>query len=86
MQEEPKNQGAYRFMQAQWLDLTGGGLEFTGRHESASPAVGSTRIHAREQAKLIAEAVGVAPKNLALSEADAAGGVEDRKAGTAAAR
>ncbi len=53
---------------------------------SASPAVGSTRIHAREQAKLIAEAVGVAPKNLALSEADAAGGVEDRKAGTAAAR
>lgn len=86
VQEEPKNQGAYRFMQAQWLDLTGGGLEFTGRHESASPAVGSTRIHAREQAKLIAEAVGVAPKNLALSEADAAGGVEDRKAGTAAAR
>ncbi len=79
VQEEPKNQGAYRSMQSQWLDLTGGGLDFVGRPESPSPAVGSTKIHAREQARLIAEAVGVAPRSLALSEADAAGGVEESK-------
>ena len=84
VQEEPKNQGAFRFVQAQWLDLTGASLEFVGRPESASPAVGSTRIHAREQGRLIADAVGVAPKNLALSEADAAGGVGDVKSAHAA--
>jgi 2-oxoglutarate dehydrogenase E1 component len=79
VQEEPKNQGAFRFVQAQWLELTGNALGYVGRPESPSPAVGSTRIHAQEQGRLIADAIGIEPQNLALSEADAAGGVDHRK-------
>jgi 2-oxoglutarate dehydrogenase E1 component len=78
VQEEPKNQGAFRFVQAQWLELTGNALGYVGRPESPSPAVGSTRIHAQEQGRLIADAIGIEPQNLALSEADAAGGVEKK--------
>jgi len=78
VQEEPKNQGAFRFVQSQWLELTGNALGYVGRPESPSPAVGSTRIHAQEQGRLIADAIGIEPQNLALSEADAAGGVEKK--------
>jgi 2-oxoglutarate dehydrogenase E1 component len=87
VQEEPRNQGAFRFFQSQWIDLTGTSPEYIGRPESPSPAVGSTKIHAQEQARLIAAAVGKAPaRNLAISEADAAGGVESGPARTASKR
>ena len=87
VQEEPRNQGAFRFIQSQWLDLTGTSPEYIGRRDSPSPAVGSTRIHAREQSRLIAEAVGVAPsRNSAISEADAAGGVGETPVRAGASR
>ena len=58
VQEEPENNGAWRFMQSMFkkhleLDLT-----YIGRHESASPAVGSMTISNLEQKTILDEAIG----------------------------
>ena len=64
-QEEPKNMGAWTFVQPLFealLDEVRGGchrLRYVGRKASASPAVGSNKIHVREQEALVAEAMGV---------------------------
>jgi 2-oxoglutarate dehydrogenase E1 component len=58
-QEEPANMGAYGFARNQFTGEMLGGrpLVYAGRRESASPAVGSSRIHAQEQAALVAAAL-----------------------------
>ena len=66
VQEEPQNMGAWTFVQPRMEeildDLRGGcnRLRYIGRKASASPAVGSHKVHVAEQEALIAEAMGVA--------------------------
>ncbi len=51
-QEEPRNMGAWRFVQEQLP-----GVRYVGRAPSASPSTGSLRRHQQEQAALIDEAL-----------------------------
>ncbi|MFM7052455.1 MAG: 2-oxoglutarate dehydrogenase E1 component [Planctomycetota bacterium] len=60
VQEEPRNMGAYRFVQAQLKELCGIDAGYVGRMDSASPAVGSQKQHAIEQDKILTEAIGAA--------------------------
>ena len=60
VQEEPRNKGAYRFAQAQLSELLGITVDYVGRQDSASPAVGSHKQHAIEQEKILAQAIGAA--------------------------
>jgi 2-oxoglutarate dehydrogenase complex dehydrogenase (E1) component-like enzyme len=53
VQEEPRNMGAWSFV-AERLD--GRALRYAGRPESASPATGSHKRHAQEQAEFIEDA------------------------------
>lgn len=63
-QEEPKNMGAYIFVKPKLEELleelgkTKIQIEYAGRTERASPAVGSPKIHAAEQSKIIEQALG----------------------------
>ena len=59
VQEEPRNMGAWRYMQAMLrerleLDVLG-----ISRHANASPAAGSSKMHAQEQEKIMIEAIGL---------------------------
>ncbi|GIW74000.1 MAG: 2-oxoglutarate dehydrogenase subunit E1 [Phycisphaerales bacterium] len=63
VQEEPRNMGAYLFMDdAMRRDLRGslpdGQLHYIGRKASASPATGSKRRHKIEQEQIISQAIG----------------------------
>ncbi len=60
VQEEPRNMGAYRFAQAQLKELMGIDVDYVGRPDCASPAVGSQKQHAIEQDKILTEAIGAA--------------------------
>jgi len=62
-QEEPYNMGAWRFIRERFLDGHVPGFQnrflgYAGRDASASPAPGSQKAHAQEQADLIAQALG----------------------------
>ena len=48
VQEEPRNMGAYRFIQAQFLDRFDINPKYVGRPDSATPAVGSTKAHEKQ--------------------------------------
>jgi 2-oxoglutarate decarboxylase len=58
VQEEPKNMGAWNFLQQRLNeDLhKGQSLYYAGRPESASPAVGSAKISSKQQEELVKEA------------------------------
>jgi 2-oxoglutarate dehydrogenase E1 component len=58
LQEEPQNMGAWTFVAPRLQDLLDRALplSYIGRPERASPAVGSARVHAAEQARLVADA------------------------------
>jgi 2-oxoglutarate dehydrogenase E1 component len=58
VQEEPKNMGAWTFMQPRLAELLPDGmrLRYVGRPEAASPAEGSLTLHNIEQKRLVAEA------------------------------
>ncbi|MDP6977650.1 MAG: 2-oxoglutarate dehydrogenase E1 component [Myxococcota bacterium] len=55
VQEEPANMGAWTFVRERIQDLLGPNskLAYAGRQPSASTAVGSTRLHLKEQAALV---------------------------------
>jgi len=57
VQEEPRNMGAWLFMMPRLRALVGGErtVRYAGRDAAASPATGSHREHAREQAALVAK-------------------------------
>jgi 2-oxoglutarate dehydrogenase E1 component len=63
-QEEPKNNGAWHFVEDELEEcLTEAGHQgkrarYAGRAASASPATGLAKRHAAEQAALIADALG----------------------------
>jgi len=57
-QEEPKNSGAWLFVQPSILELLRPGqrLQYVGRAAAASPATGSPKVHERQQEALLTEA------------------------------
>ena len=57
-QEEPQNMGAWSFLAPIIEEVIGRRPEFVGRSATASPATGSLTLHKREQAELIANALG----------------------------
>ena len=61
-QEEPKNMGGWTFVEQRLENLLPSCERpvYVGRSPSASPATGSYAIHQAEQAKLVAEALGLA--------------------------
>lgn len=62
VQEEPENNGAWRFLRVAWGErLAGRPLSVVSRPESASPATGSFHSHEFEQEEIIAQAVGPLP-------------------------
>jgi len=62
-QEEPSNMGAWQFMDRRTeavLTAIGGAakrLRYVGRHAAASPSTGLARVHAAEQADIVARAL-----------------------------
>ena len=53
VQEEPRNMGAYRFLEVAFREQLGVELKAIAREDGASPATGSLHVHAVEQAGLI---------------------------------
>ena len=60
VQEEPRNMGAWPFVQDRFIDLIPEGrkLRYIGRPRGASPATGSNRRHQRQQAEIVGAAFG----------------------------
>ena len=60
LQEEPENMGAWPFVHQQMHRTSSGNVKFrhVTRAESASPATGSSLVHAAEQADLLSRAIG----------------------------
>jgi 2-oxoglutarate decarboxylase len=69
-QEEPKNMGGWTFVEERLEKLLPQSQRpmYVGRAASASPATGSYTIHQVEQAKLVAEALGVSEKSEAVKQ------------------
>jgi 2-oxoglutarate dehydrogenase E1 component len=63
VQEEPKNMGAWAYMNRELQGLLAGSFHWScvSRPLSASPATGSTKRHALEQARLMVDAFGKGP-------------------------
>ncbi|HJZ93335.1 MAG TPA: 2-oxoglutarate dehydrogenase E1 component [Gemmataceae bacterium] len=60
VQEESQNMGGWTFMEPR-LRAMGFDVKYVGRDASASPAVGSLKIHQREQAELVDAALNGGP-------------------------
>ena len=63
-QEEPRNMGAWRFIEEQFqplLEASGREVRYVGRPESASPATGSGKRHQQEQQAIADEAMSERP-------------------------
>ncbi len=76
VQEEPKNQGAWRFIAPLLQSVDSREIGYVGREEAASPATGSYKIHQAEEAAILDEALRRPRSATATSPR-----VEDRAAG-----
>jgi 2-oxoglutarate dehydrogenase E1 component len=64
VQEEPRNMGAWTHVFAHWMgglddfsrEVQGRAIRYVGRETAASPAVGSSKVHEKEQRALIEKA------------------------------
>ena len=63
VQEEPRNMGAWTYVSPRLRASTGTQLtvRYVGRAERASPAEGYPSVHAREQARIVSDALTLAP-------------------------
>ncbi|MBI5937130.1 MAG: 2-oxoglutarate dehydrogenase E1 component [Betaproteobacteria bacterium] len=59
-QDEPQNQGAWRYMAYHLRALSGQSVRYAGRPASASPATGYHGVHKKQLDELIAAALGAA--------------------------
>lgn len=59
VQEEPRNQGAWIYMENLLGNLCKTRLHYFGRAASPSPATGYYKVHVKEQQALISEALGI---------------------------
>ncbi len=63
LQEEPKNMGAWAFMDPKLREIANGlPVSYIGRPERASPAEGAADLHATEQKRIVTEAFQGAPE------------------------
>jgi hypothetical protein len=74
--EEPKNMGAWSYMEPRLRDLLGQmerllPIRYIGRPERASPAEGYADRHAAEQARIIAETFGAVGETMLAGAAGA---------------
>jgi 2-oxoglutarate dehydrogenase E1 component len=65
VQEEPRNMGAWSYIFNQWMggyenfgETVGRAIRYVGRDIGAAPAVGSAKIHEKEQKALVEAAFG----------------------------
>jgi 2-oxoglutarate dehydrogenase E1 component len=89
LQEEPKNMGAWTYMEPRLRELSGGDLpiRYIGRPERASPAEGSAERHASEQERIVSEAFADVPERKRSTNGRAKGNgrsTRQAKNGTAA--
>jgi 2-oxoglutarate dehydrogenase E1 component len=61
LQEEPRNMGAWSYMEPRLRELTGRSIGYIGRPERASPAEGALDIHNEEQGRIVEAAYTGAP-------------------------
>jgi len=59
VQEEPKNMGAYRFVQPLLRERLELDVAYVGREMRPTPAVASEKMHKQEQGKIMIEAMGL---------------------------
>jgi len=59
VQEEPKNMGAWSFVDGTMRERFELSLQYVGRDANASPAVGSTKMHEQEQRRIMVNAIGL---------------------------
>ena len=59
VQEEPKNMGAWRHVDAMFREAFERTLRYIGRDASPSPAVASVRMHNQEQNKIMVDTLGL---------------------------
>jgi 2-oxoglutarate dehydrogenase E1 component len=73
VQEEPKNRGAWSFMEPRLRELLPDPavLTYYGRDEAASPATGSYKMHQIEEQEILGHALEIAPKETAAVAAQA---------------
>lgn len=66
VQEEPRNMGAWTFVQPRLRNMVGDRLKvrYVGRPDRASPAEGSADRHTAEQARIVAAAWGESPREV----------------------
>ena len=69
VQEEPRNRGAWMFMQDQLLSMIPETtmLKYVGREQAASPATGSYKLHDVEVEELINAALDITPAKIATA-------------------
>jgi 2-oxoglutarate dehydrogenase E1 component len=67
VQEEPKNRGAWTFMEPRLREILPDGriTKYYGREEAASPATGSSKLHQIEEQEIIQHALELSPKKAA---------------------
>jgi 2-oxoglutarate dehydrogenase E1 component len=61
VQEEPRNMGAWTYVEPRLRELLpkGAALGYVGRPDRASPAEGYPAMHAMEQARIVGEAITI---------------------------
>jgi 2-oxoglutarate dehydrogenase E1 component len=59
VQEEPKNMGAYRHVEAMLREHCDVTVRYVGREANASPAVASMRMHLQQQDRILINSVGL---------------------------
>jgi 2-oxoglutarate dehydrogenase E1 component len=87
VQEEPKNRGAWGFMEPRLRELLPDPavLTYYGRDEAASPATGSYKMHQVEEQEIIGHALEIVPKDKQAAAAGANGGGAAQAAASAPA-
>jgi 2-oxoglutarate dehydrogenase E1 component len=87
VQEEPKNRGAWSFMEPQLRELLPDPavLTYYGRDEAASPATGSYKMHQVEEQEIIGHALEIVSKEKQDAAASANGGGAAQAAASAPA-
>jgi 2-oxoglutarate dehydrogenase E1 component len=69
VQEESQNMGGWTFVAPRLQELMKTPFQYVGRDASASPATGSHKVHDREQAELVAAAIGASLPHLVSAHA-----------------
>jgi 2-oxoglutarate dehydrogenase E1 component len=70
VQEEPENMGAWGFVRHRLEAATGRAFHYIGRPAASSPATGFPAVYRRQQADILAHAIGPAPNKPGFERGD----------------